>query len=54
MAFDPPDRYNLVDHFVDRHVRDGRGGRLAISCGARNLTYSQIAEQVNRAGKRFA
>jgi benzoate-CoA ligase family protein len=45
-----PDRFNLVDHFVDRHVREGRGGKVAIRCNGQRLTYSQIAEQVNRAG----
>ena len=41
---------NLVDDFVDRHLREGRGDKVAIVCGPRTLTYSQIAEQVNRAG----
>jgi benzoate-CoA ligase len=45
-----PERYNLVDHFLDRHIREGRGERLAIACDSRKLTYRQIAEQVNRAG----
>jgi benzoate-CoA ligase len=50
MALDLPDRYNLVDHFLDRHVREGRGEKIALSCDSRKLTYDQIAEQVNRAG----
>jgi benzoate-CoA ligase family protein len=45
-----PDRFNLVDYFVDRHVREGRGAKVAIRCNGQRLTYSQIAEQVNRAG----
>src|SRR5580704_2441848 len=45
-----PDQYNLVDHFVDRHVREGRGDKTAMICGDRCLTYAQIAEQVNRVG----
>jgi benzoate-CoA ligase len=45
-----PDRCNLVDHFVDRHVREGRGGRTAIVGGDRRLTYGEIAAQVNRVG----
>jgi benzoate-CoA ligase family protein len=48
--FDIPDRYNLVDHFVHRHVSEGRGGKAAIVCGDLRLTYSEIAEQVDRAG----
>ena len=45
-----PDRYNLVDHFVDRHIREGHGDKLAISSGPRRLTYGEIAQQVNRVG----
>jgi len=45
-----PDQYNLVDHFVDRHIREGRGEKTAIMSGDRRLSYGQIAEQVNRAG----
>ena len=45
-----PDRYNLVDHFVDRQIREGRGQKTAIVSGNRRLTYGEIAEQVNRVG----
>src|SRR5581483_7449795 len=48
-----PDRYNLTDDFLDRHLREGRGNRIAISCESRTLTYAQTAEQVNRAGNAF-
>ena len=44
------DRYNLVDHFVDRHLREGRGDKTAVICGERRLTYADIAAQVNRLG----
>jgi len=45
-----PERYNLVDHFVDRHLREGRGEKTAIISDAGILTYRQVAEQVNRVG----
>src|ERR1700685_4642946 len=45
-----PDQYNLVDHFVDRHIREGRGEKIAIVSESRRLTYREIAEQVNRVG----
>lgn len=45
-----PDRYNVTDAFVDRHIREGRGERIAVTCGPRQLTYAEIAEQINRAG----
>jgi benzoate-CoA ligase family protein len=47
--FEVPDQYDLVDHFVDRHVREGRGGKTAIVCGDRRVTYAEIAEEINRA-----
>ena len=47
---DLPDRYNLVDHFVDRHVREGRGQKTAIVSDGATLSYAAVAEQVNRLG----
>ena len=43
-----PERYNLVDHFVDRHIREGRGDKTAIISGEQRVTYAEIAEQINR------
>ena len=48
--FEVPDRYNLVDHFVDRHIREGRAGRTALICGDQQITYGEIAERTNRVG----
>src|SRR5262245_22530188 len=45
-----PESYNLVDHFVDRNVREGRGNRTAVICNGRRLTYAEIADQVNGTG----
>ncbi|MBV8842631.1 MAG: benzoate-CoA ligase family protein, partial [Bryobacterales bacterium] len=42
--------YNLVDHFVDRHIREGRGEKTAIVCGSTRVTYCEVATQVNRVG----
>ena len=44
------DRYNLVCHFIDRHLREGRGDKTAIVCGGLQYTYAEIAAQVNRIG----
>src|SRR5689334_7067837 len=44
------ERYNLVGHFVDRHLREGRGEKAAVICSGSTLTYAQVAEQVNRVG----
>src|SRR6188508_3681890 len=41
---------NAVNYFVDRHVREGRGDRLAFVDPSRSLTYSELAA----ASARFA
>src|SRR5438309_9628974 len=43
-----PDRFNVADYLVDRHVREGRGGRTAILCGDESITYAQVAERSNQ------
>ena len=40
--------FNAADYLVDRHVREGRGDRLAVVCGERSLTYGQLADEVAR------
>jgi benzoate-CoA ligase len=45
-----PDIFNAATHFVDRHVAEGRGGKVAIECGDERVTYGQVAERVNRFG----
>jgi benzoate-CoA ligase len=44
-----PESYNLFDHFVDRHIREGRAEKTAIVSGAQRLTYREIADQARRA-----
>ncbi|HEY1270457.1 MAG TPA: benzoate-CoA ligase family protein, partial [Terriglobales bacterium] len=41
--------FNLADYFIDRHVREGRGAKVAIGCGESSCTYADLAAQVNRA-----
>src|SRR5438477_704197 len=45
-----PDRFNIADYLVDRHVREGRGGRTAILFGDESITYAQVADRSNRVG----
>src|ERR1700686_5711730 len=45
-----PDQFNVADYLVDRHVREGRGGRTAILCGDESITYAQVWERSNRVG----
>lgn len=42
--------FNLTDHFVDRHICEGRAAKVAIRCGDDAWTYAEIAADVNRIG----
>jgi benzoate-CoA ligase len=45
-----PSSLNAASCFVDRHITEGRGDRIAIECGERRITYRELAQHVNRAG----
>jgi len=49
-AMDIPRDFNAAAWFVDRHVREGREGRLAILHDGRRLTYGDVAAGTNRVG----
>src|ERR1700739_1850516 len=42
--------FNAAEYFVDRHVREGRGERIAIECQEQRGSYAQLSERVNRLG----
>src|SRR5262249_23754677 len=42
--------FNLADHFVDRHIREGRASKIAIRCGESMRSYGEVAADVNRIG----
>jgi benzoate-CoA ligase family protein len=44
------ERFNVCSWFVDRHLDEGRGDRVALLCGDREVTYAEIAARVNRTG----
>src|SRR4051812_16511792 len=45
-----PHAYNAAVDFVDRHLAEGRGAKVAFIDDTTELTYAGLAEQVNRAG----
>ncbi len=49
-AFEPPERFNLADYFLEDRVREGRGGRTALRTDDRELTYREVLELANRFG----
>jgi benzoate-CoA ligase family protein len=47
---DVPQRFNVARYFLDRHLDEGRGGRVALYCGDRAVTYAELAELSYRVG----
>jgi len=45
-----PDQFNAAEYFVDRHIAEGRGEKVAIECGDDLVSYRQLFELVNRVG----
>jgi benzoate-CoA ligase family protein len=45
-----PEMFNVATYFVDRNVREGRGGRIAIESGDERVSYQQLLERTNRTG----
>ncbi|HET8733206.1 MAG TPA: AMP-binding protein, partial [Anaeromyxobacteraceae bacterium] len=49
-----PRDLNAARWFVDRHVEEGREGRLAIVHEGRRSSYGEVARGVNRLGNALA
>ena len=45
-----PRAYNAADHFIDRHLREGRADKPAYIDDHGSYTYAELADRVNRAG----
>ncbi len=45
-----PDEFNAATYFSDRHLREGRGQKVAFECEGVALTYGQLVDRVNRTG----
>src|SRR5665213_3642197 len=45
-----PREYNAASHFIDRHLREGRGDKIAYIDDRGSYTYADLAARVNRAG----
>jgi 2-aminobenzoate-CoA ligase len=45
-----PDKLNLADFLLDRHVREGRGGNVAVKFMDKDFTYAQLQQMVNKFG----
>lgn len=45
-----PDQLNVATLFLDRHLAEGRGHKIAVYHEGKTYTYAQIAELANRVG----
>jgi benzoate-CoA ligase family protein len=45
-----PDQFNAATYFVDRHLQEGRGEKIAIEAEGVRVSYRQLWEEVNRFG----
>src|SRR5437588_6918008 len=45
-----PNEFNAATYFIDRHLQEGRGEKLAFECERSSVTYQQLGKCVNRAG----
>jgi len=52
--FDPPERLNIADYFLDARIREGRGGRPALHTDGGTLTYAEVQALANRFGNVLA
>jgi benzoate-CoA ligase family protein len=49
-ALDFAPGFNAAVPFIDRHLPEGRGAKVAIRSAAGEVTYAELAERVNRCG----
>src|SRR6185436_13919995 len=45
-----PATFNAASYFIDRHLPEGRGRKIAIECGDERVSYADLHERVNRFG----
>ncbi|MGH9502753.1 MAG: benzoate-CoA ligase family protein [Terriglobales bacterium] len=45
-----PDQFNAATYFIDRHLQEGRGEKIAIEAEEISVSYRQLGESVNRFG----
>jgi benzoate-CoA ligase family protein len=50
MPFEPPERLNIADYFLDARVREGAGDRPALRTDAGVVTYAGVRTLANRFG----
>ncbi|MFQ5696054.1 MAG: AMP-binding protein, partial [Terriglobia bacterium] len=46
-----PATLNVADYFLDRHLREGRGARVAVRGVGTEVTYQELAERAGRVAR---
>ncbi len=49
-----PEPFNAAEYFIDRHIAEGRGNKVAIRTLNQEVTYSELLHTVNRVGNALA
>ncbi|MGH3441928.1 MAG: benzoate-CoA ligase family protein [Nitriliruptorales bacterium] len=50
MSFEPPERFNIADHFLGDRLAEGRGDRIALRLDDGDLTYAEVDRRARRFG----
>ena len=45
-----PENFNAADEFIDRHLREGNGDRIALRYKSRSYSYREMCAQINQTG----
>ncbi len=45
-----PEPFNIAEHLIDRHLSEGRGGKIALQSLDEQVTYAELLDNVNRFG----
>ncbi len=48
-----PQFFNATDYFLDRNIREGRGGKVAVYTEAKEYTYDDIQKMTNKTANAF-
>lgn len=49
-----PEPFNCAEYFIDRHIAEGRGSKVAVRTLSRDVTYAELLDNVNRFGNTLA
>jgi acyl-coenzyme A synthetase/AMP-(fatty) acid ligase len=54
MTFEPPEIFNMAEHFLGQRLLDGQGARRALLTDVGPMTYAEVHRRANRYGNLLA